>query len=70
MKKLSLKNLNLGVKDLLQREQLKSVFGGYNFGYYKCCDIIGGGGCSTCVRCDDSCECSNGGVLVACSFEA
>lgn len=30
MKKLSLKNLNLEVSDLLQRSQLKSVFGGYS----------------------------------------
>ena len=36
MKKLSLKNLKLNESDLLQRNQLKSVFGGYD----------GGGGCS------------------------
>ncbi len=29
MKKLNLKNLKLSSSDLLQREQLKSVFGGY-----------------------------------------
>jgi len=29
MKKLSLKNLKLEVNDILQREQLKTVFGGY-----------------------------------------
>lgn len=32
MKKLSLKNLNLGVNDLLQKQQLKSIFGGYGSG--------------------------------------
>lgn len=30
MKKLSLKNLKLDGNELLQREQLKTVFGGYN----------------------------------------
>ena len=29
MKKLSLKNLKLGADDMLQRNQLKAVFGGY-----------------------------------------
>lgn len=29
MKKLSLKNLKLGVDEMLQRNELKSVFGGY-----------------------------------------
>ena len=33
MKKLSLKNLKLEVNDLLQREQLKTVFGGQNDGF-------------------------------------
>jgi len=28
MKKLSLKNLNLGANDMLQRNQLKTIFGG------------------------------------------
>ncbi len=32
MKKLSLKSLKLGANDLLQREQLKTVFGGYSDG--------------------------------------
>lgn len=30
MKKLSLKNLKLGADDMLQRNQLKTVFGGYS----------------------------------------
>ena len=30
MKKLSLKKLNLGVNDMLQRNQLKAIYGGYN----------------------------------------
>ncbi len=34
MKKLSLKKLNLNAGDLLQREQLKAVFGGYET--YSC----------------------------------
>ena len=33
MKKLSLKKLNLNVSDLLKKEQLKSVFGGYGGGH-------------------------------------
>jgi hypothetical protein len=41
MKKLSLKNLNLGVNDMLQRNQLKNVFGG---GYGACNSHSG---CST-----------------------
>ncbi|NKI24940.1 hypothetical protein HCG49_00020 [Arenibacter sp. 6A1] len=54
MKKLSLKNLNLGVDNLLQREQLKTVFGGY-----------GGDGCPEGhARC--SCTASDGGVIVGC----
>ncbi|MDO5969738.1 hypothetical protein Q4Q35_07955 [Flavivirga aquimarina] len=32
MKKLSLKNLKLGADDMLQRNQLKSVLGGYGLG--------------------------------------
>ncbi len=43
-KKLSLKNLKLEVNDELQRNQLKSVFGGYG-GY--------GGGCRIAVRNSD-----------------
>jgi len=35
MKKLSLKNLKLEATDLLQRNQLKTVFGGY-CGYIQC----------------------------------
>ncbi|MGV8815867.1 MAG: hypothetical protein ACOH2D_17330 [Gelidibacter sp.] len=39
MKKLSLKNLKLGADDMLQRSQLKTVFGGY-----------GGGSCQSWVN--------------------
>ncbi len=43
MKKLSLKNLKLEANDMLQRDQLKSVFGGYG-GYngqgQGCCNTI------------------------------
>ncbi|WP_026808949.1 hypothetical protein [Arenibacter latericius] len=45
MKKLSLKNLKLNSNDLLQREQLRSVFGGY-----------GGGSCT--LHCVDGTELS------------
>ncbi|WP_136468922.1 hypothetical protein [Flagellimonas onchidii] len=37
MKKLSLKKLNLSKDDLVQKEQLKTVFGGYG-GYGGCFD--------------------------------
>ena len=36
MKKLSLKNLKLDGNDLLQREQLKAVFGGYEVNGTQC----------------------------------
>ncbi|SFG00209.1 hypothetical protein SAMN04488033_11962 [Salegentibacter agarivorans] len=49
MKKLSLQKLKLGADDLLQREQLKSVFGGY--GGYQ-----GGSG-------DGLCSCKAGGNI-------
>lgn len=38
MKKLSLKNLKLEASDMLQRNQLKSVFGGYSGGYSGVCE--------------------------------
>ncbi|OQD42717.1 hypothetical protein BUL40_09355 [Croceivirga radicis] len=37
MKKLSLKKLNLGADELLQKEQLKTVFGGYGSGCFDDC---------------------------------
>lgn len=37
MKKLSLKNLKLDGNDLLKREQLKTVLGGYGSGLYCGC---------------------------------
>lgn len=78
MKKLNLKKLNLGADDLLQREQLKSVFGGYG-GYgdlnppsgggggslYKCC-WNGTNNCSKCVSCTSSCTCVSGAELKKC----
>jgi hypothetical protein len=48
MKKLSLKKLGLEVNNVLQREQLKAVFGG---------DYIGGG-------CDSDTCCGHGGRCV------
>lgn len=36
MKKLSLKNLNLDASDLLQRNQLKTVVGGYGDEFPEC----------------------------------
>ncbi|UOY04904.1 hypothetical protein L0P88_13180 [Muricauda sp. SCSIO 64092] len=45
MKKLSLKRLDLNANDLLQREQLKTVFGGY-----------GGGACE--ISCSSGLDCS------------
>tara|TARA_R110002049_G_scaffold65035_1_gene170954 strand:+ start:85181 stop:85417 length:237 start_codon:yes stop_codon:yes gene_type:complete len=46
MKKLSLKNLNLEASDMLQRNQLKSVFGGYG-------EPVG----SCTAKCSDDPEC-------------
>ncbi len=45
MRKLSLKNLKLEAIDMLQKNQLKSIFGGYGGGYGGCnchdyCDHI------------------------------
>lgn len=47
MKKLSLKKLNLEVNDMLQRNELKSVFGGYGDTGYQCCSAWGCGKCVT-----------------------
>jgi len=49
MKKMSLKNLYLEAEELLQRDQLKSIVGGY---YYATCtaNCFGGGT----VTCNDS----------------
>ncbi len=44
MKTLSLKNLNLSSNDLLQREQLKNVYGGYGGGCISLGDICIPGG--------------------------
>lgn len=38
MKKLVLKELNLGVGDILQKKELKTIFGGYTF----CCECDDG----------------------------
>ena len=48
MKKLSLKSLNLGANDLLQRNQLKTVFGG-DSGYDA------GGVCNSHSGCSSGC---------------
>ncbi|MFD0798015.1 hypothetical protein ACFQZJ_11115 [Maribacter chungangensis] len=64
MKKLSLEKLNLRSDDLLQREQLKTVFGGYGNGcpdgHARCsCADPGGGvtvGCSSTGNCAGFCD--------------
>ena len=42
MKKLSLKNLKLETNDMLQRNQLKTVFGGYAYPGGSCCVTVVG----------------------------
>lgn len=68
MKKLSLKNLTLGTEELLQREQLKTIFGGYenNSDYNKCCWVNHSTSCSSCKR--GGTTCVEGAILVPCSF--
>ncbi|MEP1488878.1 MAG: hypothetical protein ABJK28_10665 [Algibacter sp.] len=63
MKKLSLKKLNLGANDMLQRNQLKTVLGGYGgSGSYECyCKNSDNGaawfgGVSSCQNCGDWCD--------------
>ncbi|MFI1745055.1 hypothetical protein [Thalassobellus sediminis] len=69
MKKLSLKKLNLGASDMLQRNQLKTVFGGgYGDGYYACCynnDLFN---CSPCVYTGTATSCPSGQSLFACAM--
>ena len=57
MKKLSLKNLKLGANDMLQRNELKTVFGGYGGDGYQCCNDWG---CGTCVTGSNE-DCSSHG---------
>ncbi|WP_299526764.1 hypothetical protein [Winogradskyella sp.] len=54
MKKLSLKKLSLSTNDLLQREQLKSIFGGY--------DLCAGQPCheGDTTKCGTQCICDFG----------
>ncbi|MGS2762888.1 hypothetical protein [Sinomicrobium sp. M5D2P9] len=47
MKKLSLTNLNFEAEEMLERNQLKSYFGGYDGGY------SGGYSCGVTVYCND-----------------
>ena len=49
MKKLSLINLKLGANDMLQRNELKTVFGGYggDGDGYQCCNYWVCGMCVT-----------------------
>lgn len=49
MKKLSLKNLKLGVNDILQRDHLKSVLGGYYAPGCKECKKNGDCGSGVCA---------------------
>jgi len=66
MKKLSLKKLKLESSDLLQRNELKSVFGGYDGGYDS-------GWCSD--TCTGDSDCNSGGMgtqtcgLITCDSE-
>lgn len=70
MKKLSLKKLNLAADDLLQKEQLKTIFGGYG-GLGTCVASCCGGryavmcSGSDCEAIDDS-GCWANGVFMAC----
>ena len=77
MKKLSLKELKLGTQDLLRKEQLRTVFGGYgnapnnptgsgSQGRYKCCWKNDPSNCSACVSCTASCTCVSGAKLTVC----
>lgn len=60
MKKLSLKKLKLEVGDLLQRNQLKTVLGGY-----------GGGTVGSCVaKCSDDPECPTNVMCSGANCEA
>jgi len=54
MKKLSLKKLKLEATDLLQRNELKTVFGGYDGGYG------GGSNCATASSCNSTSDMKNG----------
>ena len=71
MKKLSLGKLTIKDEEMLQREQLKTVFGGSGsipMNSYKCCNIVGSQGrCSECRRTNQLCT---EGWTVACSFSA
>lgn len=63
MKKLSLKSLNLETKDLLQKNQLKAVFGGYGGGWegpgnYQCC-WNNNSSCSECFYYASEATCPN-----------
>ena len=53
MKKLNLKKLKLNQNDLLQRNELKAVFGGYDYSY-----DVSGSNCHT-----TSYSCANGGGI-------
>lgn len=71
MRKMSLNKLLFDSKDLLQREQLKTVFGGYNAA--SCTADCGGGkkvtctGSGTCVQVDGtSGYCSINGTVTYC----
>lgn len=60
MKKLSLKNLSLGANDMLQRNELRTIFGGYGNGcpdgHARCsCSLPDG---SVIVGCDSSGNCN------------
>ncbi|WP_454802888.1 hypothetical protein [Mucilaginibacter phyllosphaerae] len=74
MKGLKLKALNLGVKELLNREQMKNIIGGLassSGSRGKCCatkngDGYGGGSVPACSACVDNAVSCTLGVLVAC----
>nr|WP_143404128.1 hypothetical protein [Gaetbulibacter sp. 4G1] len=54
MKKLSLKSLKLEANDMLQRNQLRTIFGGYVGGYGSSCK---GNSCSSSNLCSSQCIC-------------
>jgi natural product precursor len=65
MKKLSLSKLNLKANDILQKEQLKTVFGGYTV-YAKCCTS----NFSNCTGCMELTSSDCFGVIIPCQGSA
>lgn len=73
MKKLSLNSLNLSINDFLNRDQLKSIFGGYNGTCTANCSTscsvtCSGGSCSAVDGSSGYCT-ENGQIAKLCSHE-